>query len=157
MAQLAAGLASDLRLFRLTLAASLGTLMLRIQIAQSTGFGDAEALYASYALFPQPAYLDHPGLIGALGGVGLRSTGRDGRFIALRGIRELRGELRAGEIVARSGVDRVESEAGEILSDDALVDTRDWVRPVPREGLRVLRVRREGDRWVPAERRTKEG
>jgi tRNA(Ile2) C34 agmatinyltransferase TiaS len=97
------------------------------------------------------------GLIGALGGVGLRSTGRDGRFIALRGIRELHGVLRAGEIVARSGVDCVESETGELLSDDTLVDTRDWVRPVPREGRRVMRVRREGDSWVPAEHRTKEG
>ena len=28
------------------------------------GFGDSEALYASYALHPQPAYLDHPGLVG---------------------------------------------------------------------------------------------
>jgi hypothetical protein len=97
------------------------------------------------------------GLIGALGGVGLRSTGGDGRFIALRGIRELRGVLRAGEIVARSAVDCVESESGEVLSDDTPVDTRDWVRPVPRGGRRVLRVRREGDSWVPAERRKKEG
>jgi hypothetical protein len=96
------------------------------------------------------------GLIGALGGVGLRSTGGDGRFIALRGIRELRGVLMAGEIVARSGVDCVETEAGEILSDDTPIDTLDWVRPVPREGRRVLRVRREGDAWVPAERRSKE-
>ena len=28
------------------------------------GFGDSEALYACYALHPQPAYLDHPALIG---------------------------------------------------------------------------------------------
>jgi hypothetical protein len=66
MAQLAASLAWDLRLFRLALAASLGTLLLRLHIAKNTGFGDSEALYASYAVFPQPAYLDHPGLIGAL-------------------------------------------------------------------------------------------
>lgn len=97
------------------------------------------------------------GLIGALGGVGLRSTENDGRFIALRGIRELRGVLSAGEIVARSGVDRVESEAGEVLSDDTPIDTLDWVRPVPRGGRRVLRVRREGNSWVPAERRSKDG
>lgn len=32
--------------------------------ADRLGFGDAEALYASYALYPQAAYLDHPGLIG---------------------------------------------------------------------------------------------
>ncbi|MCC6902277.1 MAG: glycosyltransferase family 39 protein [Polyangiaceae bacterium] len=39
---------------------------LRVHVAVGTGFGDSEALYASYALHPQPAYLDHPGLIGSL-------------------------------------------------------------------------------------------
>jgi hypothetical protein len=45
-------------------AASLGLLALRLVAAQRVGFGDSEALYASYALHPQPAYLDHPGLVG---------------------------------------------------------------------------------------------
>lgn len=39
---------------------------LRVHVAVGTGFGDSEALYASYALHPQPSYLDHPGLIGSL-------------------------------------------------------------------------------------------
>ncbi len=37
----------------------------RLYAATRVGFGDSEALYAAYALHPQPAYLDHPGLIGA--------------------------------------------------------------------------------------------
>jgi hypothetical protein len=41
-------------------------LLVRLHVAQGLGFGDAEALYASYGLHPQPAYLDHPGLIGLL-------------------------------------------------------------------------------------------
>lgn len=45
---------------------SLALLALRLHVALRTGFGDAEALYASYALHPQPAYLDHPGLIGSI-------------------------------------------------------------------------------------------
>jgi hypothetical protein len=44
----------------------------RMIAARTVGFGDSEALYATYALHPQPAYLDHPGLVGifasALGG-----------------------------------------------------------------------------------------
>jgi dolichyl-phosphate-mannose-protein mannosyltransferase len=36
----------------------------RLYAAVRVGFGDSEALYASYALHPAPAYLDHPGLIG---------------------------------------------------------------------------------------------
>jgi hypothetical protein len=39
-------------------------LALRLYASSRVGFGDSEALYASYALHPQPAYLDHPGLIG---------------------------------------------------------------------------------------------
>ena len=44
-----------------TSAALLGV---RLYAAGHVGFGDSEALYASYALHPQPAYLDHPGLVG---------------------------------------------------------------------------------------------
>jgi hypothetical protein len=47
----------------LGLASALG-LVLRLFAAARVGFGDSEALYASYAFHPAPAYLDHPGLIG---------------------------------------------------------------------------------------------
>ncbi len=39
-------------------------LVVRMIAAKTIGFGDSEALYATYALHPQPAYLDHPGLVG---------------------------------------------------------------------------------------------
>jgi hypothetical protein len=45
-------------------AATLALLAVRLVAATHVGFGDSEALYASYALHPQPAYLDHPGLVG---------------------------------------------------------------------------------------------
>jgi hypothetical protein len=44
--------------------ATAGLLALRLLAAGRIGFGDSEALYAAYALHPQPAYLDHPGLVG---------------------------------------------------------------------------------------------
>lgn len=57
---------------RLMLGATAALSLLRIYAASHVGFGDSEALYASYAVHPQPAYLDHPGLIGqvasAIGG-----------------------------------------------------------------------------------------
>jgi hypothetical protein len=46
------------------IAVSVVLLGLRLRLATLVGFGDAEALYAAYALHPQPAYLDHPGLVG---------------------------------------------------------------------------------------------
>jgi tRNA(Ile2) C34 agmatinyltransferase TiaS len=96
------------------------------------------------------------GRIGAASGVALRSTGADGRFIALRGIRHLEGRLRVGEIQARSAVACVETEEGTVLTSTEVVDTLDWVRPALRGGRPVLRVRRDGRHWVPAERRSKQ-
>jgi len=43
---------------------TLVALAVRLVAAVSVDFGDSEALYASYALFPAPAYVDHPALIG---------------------------------------------------------------------------------------------
>jgi len=42
-------------------------LALRMSLAETLGFGDSEALYATYALFKQATFLEHPGLIGSLG------------------------------------------------------------------------------------------
>lgn len=97
------------------------------------------------------------GRIGATCGAALRSRGEDGRFIGLRGIRDLEGRLRVDEILARSGVACVATEEGTLLGADEVVDTRDWVRPSLRGGRATLVVRREGDGWRPAERRAKEG
>jgi len=96
------------------------------------------------------------GRIGACEGAALRSTGQDGRFIGLSGIRALTGTLRVGEILDRSGVTSVESVDGGALPADARVDTQDWVRPSLRDGRPVLVVREAGSCWVPVERRSKD-
>ena len=43
---------------------SASLLAARLYAAARVGFGDSEALYACYAMHPQPAHLDHPDLIG---------------------------------------------------------------------------------------------
>lgn len=43
---------------------TVGMLGIRLYAAQVVGFGDSEALYACYAAHPQPAFLDHPALVG---------------------------------------------------------------------------------------------
>jgi hypothetical protein len=111
---------------------------------------------ASFALEIRSWGQTGQGRIGASGGVALRSTGDDGRFIGLAGIRDLAGVLPAGEILARSGVAAVVSVAGEPLAAGELVDTRDWVRPALVGGRPVLRVEREAGRWVPEERPAEE-
>ena len=59
-------MSADRRLLGLALGSTLALAALRVHVALGTGFGDAEALYACYALHPQPGYLDHPGLIGSI-------------------------------------------------------------------------------------------
>jgi hypothetical protein len=49
-------------------------ILVRSYAASHVGFGDSEALYASYALHPAPAYLDHPGLVGLV----MRAIGAGG-------------------------------------------------------------------------------
>ncbi|MCA9586372.1 MAG: glycosyltransferase family 39 protein [Myxococcales bacterium] len=39
---------------------------LRVYASTRVGFGDSEALYVAYAAHPQPAYLDHPGMVGVV-------------------------------------------------------------------------------------------
>jgi hypothetical protein len=94
------------------------------------------------------------GRIGASAGAALRSTGEDGRFIGLAGIRDLEGTQSVGEILRRCAAAAVETQDGRALAPDVEVDTRDWVRPSLRGGRPVLVVRREDGRWVPSESRS---
>lgn len=96
------------------------------------------------------------GRIGAVCGVALRSTGDDGRFIHLEGIRDLGGRCSVARVLAETAVDRVVDARGDALSPDDEIDTRDWIRPDLRGGLAVLEVRREGSRWLPATKRIKD-
>jgi len=95
------------------------------------------------------------GRIGALAGAGLRSTGNDGRFIALRGIREIEGIVSVREIIQNTDIRNVATVSAEPLEDHEIIDTRSWVRPSLKNGQPVLTVAREADVWCPAERRKK--
>jgi hypothetical protein len=92
------------------------------------------------------------GCIGALAGIGLRSSGMDGRFLALEGIRDVGGVVTVGEILQRTKTSAVETIEGQTLPDRELVDTLDWVRPTLRNGRPVLVVKKNGTYWHPAER-----
>ena len=50
--------------YRALVLVSLVLLAVRFYAAAHVGFGDSEALYACWAAHPQPAFLDHPGLVG---------------------------------------------------------------------------------------------
>ena len=90
------------------------------------------------------------GAIGALGAAGLRAGGGDGRYVGLRGIRELDERVTAGEIRERTGIVSVlDDGTGEELDRDDMVQTDGWVRPRLVGGAPVLIARRSaGDRKV---------
>jgi len=80
------------------------------------------------------------GVIGALSAVGLRATGGDGRFIWLRGARELSGIYARGWLCAETGIDEVATLDGTVVPEDATVNVGNWVRPVLRNWRATLLV-----------------
>ena len=80
------------------------------------------------------------GILGALAAVGLRVAGNDGRFLWLRGLRELSGIYAARQLCALVKIDSIETEAGLPVPLDAQIDIGDWVRPMMRGGRTVLIV-----------------
>ena len=81
---------------------------------------------------------DGGGAIGALAAVGLRSTGEDGRFLWLPGLRELRGRTTVSDLWEQACIEVVQSVDGVPLAPQTLVELGDWVRPVLRGGKAVL-------------------
>lgn len=98
---------------------------------------------------------DRRGAIGALAAAGLRAGGNDGRFIDLRGIRDIEGHVTAGQMRERTAIDLIVDEAGEPLDRDDRVETSGRIRPRLEGGRSVVRCSRSPeDRrlWLPLDR-----
>ncbi|MCC7410036.1 MAG: hypothetical protein IT495_00170 [Gammaproteobacteria bacterium] len=87
------------------------------------------------------------GVIGALAAVGLHEAGDDGRYIWVRGLRELaHTRLRVAEVLACTGVERLATPAGETpAGGDEQVDLGPWPRPVRIGGRAVLLIERSAN------------
>jgi hypothetical protein len=94
------------------------------------------------------------GVIGALGSVGLRASGNDGRFIDLPGLRELRGCV---DIAAfdRIGVAVEYCGYGRATDANSRCETFDWVRPRLVGGKAVLPLEwcEQKNAWIPLDRK----
>jgi hypothetical protein len=88
---------------------------------------------------------DHMGMIGALSAVGLRRSGHDGRFIWLKGVRELSGTVRAADLLASTGIDAVETVDGSPIPQEAEVCVDPWPRPVLLNGRAILLTQKKRD------------
>jgi hypothetical protein len=122
---------------------------------------DAINLAAKYKIFLKELGGDGGGVIGALASVGLRAAGDDGRVIDLKGIKEIKGIISAGQVLERTDIVRVQDMNGNLLRPDELIDSRDWLRPSLVGGEPVLRVKPGLDAngqpiWIPVERKFKD-
>lgn len=90
------------------------------------------------------------GLIGALAAVGLNCAGNDGRFLWLRGIRELAGHnLPAQEVVERLGVDLQTLDGQHVNGPQDRIDLGDWPRAIYRGHHAVLLVEKDHESSEP--------
>ena len=118
---------------------------------------DAVALAVEDGVLLQEVGGTGGGIIGALAACGLRGSGSDGRFIALRGIREMKESATVAQILAGTGVHRVVDERNIDAAPDALVHTRGWIRPNLVDFEAHLLVRVEGDGYVVVGKKEKDG
>ena len=93
------------------------------------------------------------GIIGALGSVGLRAGGCEGRFLDLPGLRELGQVVRLDELTALGIEVRCSPPPAGALTAD-LCRTLDWVRPRLDGGRPVLGLEWSfaHDAWIPVDR-----
>lgn len=88
---------------------------------------------------------DGGGIIGALAGIGLRAGGEDGRFVWLKGLRELNGTYSVKSLVETVLIDEVRTVEGRTLDLEARVDVGAWPRPILEDGKTILLVEEDNN------------
>jgi hypothetical protein len=98
------------------------------------------------------------GIIGALAAAALRAEGNHGRFVELRGIRDIDGIISAGDLKAHTAIEAVQTAEGILLDDSQRIESYGWIRPSLQGGRIVLRVQPVASSdgaplWEPVENR----
>ncbi|MGH8629408.1 MAG: hypothetical protein ACREU7_01410 [Burkholderiales bacterium] len=112
----------------------------------------AEELARVEEIFLEGLTGDHQGKIGALAAVGLYSSGDDGRYIWVKGIRELEDEtVSLRDLRRMTGVEVIRTFDGVLVNDGAaMIQLGPWPRPIRESGKATLLVEKNhgGDaRW----------
>ena len=108
---------------------------------------DAHEMANAHGIYLEGLTGDHQGVIGALSGVGLHATRDDGRFLWMRGVRDLRpGQYSLGELRALTDIDAFMTIAGaEVAADVENILITEWARPVYTGGRSVLFLEEDDD------------
>ncbi len=83
---------------------------------------------------------DHGGIIGALAAVGLRASNSDGRFLWLKGLRELSGIYTADQLRRLTAIESIQTRAGLNVPLSDRIDVGEWIRPLLKNGQILLLV-----------------
>jgi hypothetical protein len=83
---------------------------------------------------------DHGGVIGSLAAIGLRVAGNDGRFLWLKGLREVSGIYTIDQLRAAIPIDRIQTIEGVDVPVTDRIDVGEWLRPVLKHGHSLLLV-----------------
>jgi hypothetical protein len=80
------------------------------------------------------------------------ALGTAGRAVRWPGHEQAHGVLPAAELRTRCGIDQLEAVGGLSVTDDSLIDTRDFLRPLRRDGRLILQVQpAAGNLLIPFE------
>jgi tRNA(Ile2) C34 agmatinyltransferase TiaS len=86
------------------------------------------------------------GVIGALAAVGLAADGNDGRYVLVGHVRELEGLMPITSVLA-AGISRIQTLDGVPVAEGLIQAEK--MRPSRRDGLSVLFVESNEDKWMP--------
>lgn len=85
---------------------------------------------------------DHGGIIGSLACVGLRKTGHDGRFVWVKGVRDLDGVTTVAQLLGETGIDLLQASTPDPIRETDRIDVTPWPRPVLLNHKAVLLIER---------------
>jgi len=108
---------------------------------------DALALATRHGIHLEGLTGTHQGVIGALSATGLHATRDDGRFLWMRGVRDLApGHYPLGQLRALTDIDAFLTVAGaDVVDDTDTILITEWARPVYTGGRAVLFLEEETD------------
>ncbi len=102
--------------------------------------GEARKIAQEEKVFLEGYTGDKGGIIGSLAAIGLRKAGNDGRFLFIKGMREMKGVYTVSEIIEKTGINEILSIDNAPLTGETKVFLGDWWRPVMKKNKIIIFV-----------------
>jgi hypothetical protein len=100
----------------------------------------ARELAARHTIHLEGVTGDHGGIIGSLACAGLRKSGHDGRFVWVKGVRDLDGVTTVAHLLGQTGIDLLKATTNDTIRETDRIDVAPWPRPVLLDHKAVLLI-----------------